>query len=353
MRLPRLRLVGRAVETGAVLLPGLWCGWMTYLAAPRLLSPDLATWTHPALAVVAGGAVALMVLGGTWCARGAGAHAAWQGIPLAPPSAPSVPAGADEAAEMLVAEPVEMLVAEPTEADFRRLGEVLAAELRPDDCRGMEGRGVIALADLVGRRVPGLDEETVTAFVGDYVMVRAGLAPTSGRDWLGALALAERVTGPDDPRWPAAVRRMAEVLISEIRPEDGNLAGRGVSQVAAATAARVPELGKATVQDFVRDFMEVRAGYEPKSGRYWGDALAGLTRKTRGDLVVALVASRRGRGMPRQDLVEQFSRLGIEGRLGFEGLVSLADDVVRQGRLEYSAGWYTVVAPAQVGGRGV
>lgn len=59
--------------------------------------------------------------------------------------------------------------------------------LQPYELVGQQGRGVIQLADEIGRSVPQLDPETITAYVGDHVLVAAGLEPEQAERWPAGL----------------------------------------------------------------------------------------------------------------------------------------------------------------------
>lgn len=59
--------------------------------------------------------------------------------------------------------------------------------LKPHELVGQQGRGVITLAGGLGRLVPILAPETVTAYVSDHMLVAAGLAPEHAEQWPAGL----------------------------------------------------------------------------------------------------------------------------------------------------------------------
>lgn len=327
MRLFRLHpadWVVTAVQVSAPVLGGSCSGCMTYLAAPRM-APDWPGWGHSVAAALVGLSVAQVVWGGLLCARIAGERAARRANPAleardddrVEPGVGGGPVGglapaAEPVGAAAVAAPVLADEGSPEwRAAVRQLAEAFAGEVRPEDLGRMSGRGVIELVDVLHGRVPELDAATAEEFVGDCAMVRAGLRPVSGRDWRGALSVAAPVRGREHPGWGDAVRRLARALLAELRPEDGNLAGRGNRHLVEVVRSEVPELAEQVVDDFVRDYMAVRAGQEPKHG--WRGPLGGLAAATRVAIGVDLVAASRRAGLTEAGLRERLEWLGLTG----------------------------------------
>lgn len=112
----------------------------------------------------------------------------------------------------------------------------------------------------------------------DRVPAQRGQSPDGEREPEGArpnptLPVAEAIT-PRSPQWRPAVERLATLLRAELRPDDGNLSGRGVSHLVQVLYPQVPVLDEQTVRDFVSDALLVRAGQGGGlSGRPWRDLL--------------------------------------------------------------------------------
>lgn len=399
MRLPRIhpdRRTTRVLQASAVVVISVWVGWMGYLAAPRLI-PGWSSWVYLVLSIALAALAATAMLGAILIARIDSELATQQesterretrprhraeqpsdvaalistadaqevdnlartrvsrefASALSRPAAPGAPAL--EETPVAVAAPTSPAVggALPVTEDdprwlpaVRRLAAALDATWRPEDLT-MSGRGVIELADL-GHQGTELDYDTVLAFVGDYVMVKGGESPTSGRDWRGALAAPTTRTGEEqrpaqvtepaaaprwqrDLEWERAVRRAMSVLAVEIEPSDGWLAGRGKSQLTDAVIVQVPELGRGDVEALVGDYMEVRAGYATRSGRAWGEALATLSVQTWRLLVVDIIASRGRVPISAAAIKHRLDRMPIGGRTDTDALDELLATLVKEG----------------------
>ncbi|MEU7591269.1 hypothetical protein AB0A95_33855 [Micromonospora sp. NPDC049230] len=399
MRLPHIHPDDRAAtafQAVAAVALCTWTGWTTYLAAPRLV-PDRPGWAYLVLSLAFAVVAGLAVLGAVMGARIVGEQTAWRTIAthreaqerhLAEQPADVValvgaatlaPEKADELAKervdrefatvgagnagalgatlenlpdsVAVTAPVSPGPGTPatvTEDDprwlpaVRRLAAALDATWRPVDLT-MSGRGVFELAEL-GRQVPELDEDTVTDFVGDYVMVKAGKQSLSGRDWQGALTTAgSRWAGGEE--WVAAFCRLAESLIGEIRPNDGTLSGRGFRALTDIMVGLHPELPSFAVYAFVRDYINVRSG--GREHENWHKMLAGLPWDARGALVLDMVRASGDAGLSGTELLERVDRLGASETAGLGWVRTTVQALYALGELENVDGRHRIRAPQQ------
>jgi hypothetical protein len=131
----------------------------------------------------------------------------------------------------------------------------------------------------------------------------------------------EVLRGPDDPRWLPAVRRLASMMAEQTRPGDGTPIGAGTSEIARRLAAQVPELGMATVRDFVHDWMESRAPMPlPLTGRDWGGALENAPERRPLDAVIVDQVRRTG--------TDGIDLRSLRGRLRSLGYAPIAETVL-------------------------
>jgi hypothetical protein len=78
-----------------------------------------------------------------------------------------------------------------------------------------------------------------------------------------------------------AVRRLRDMMLAELRPEDlVGQRGRGVIQLAAVLGPRVPELQPETVVDYITDHVLVAAGQAPERSEQWPGVLDGVAALT-------------------------------------------------------------------------
>lgn len=368
MRLPRIHPADRALDAGqalTVLTSGCTTGLLTW-----------AVTTQPELYVSAAFGAAALTLGGQMWARQAGARSARRalnahlesqrrhqaetadvgGVPPAavdtdPAARQLTAAGAGKAGVMgrMIAELPDgaaVTVVEGKRATLspedegwlpavRQVVELLDKVWKPGD-GGVEGRGVFELASLVSMGVGGLDEETLVALVGDYVMVRAGKSPTSNRGWHGAL---DEVTFGDSPIDLGAVRRLAVELLGVIRREDGyGFGGRGIGDLTSMMAAVVPELPIGLVRRFVRDYIHVRDGVRVHAN--WHRMLGGLAEEHRAAWIIDLVTYTGNDGLDLNALAIRIDRMGGSDEDGLAWVKPLAGRLVRERKLSYDGGRY-------------
>ncbi|MFI7608869.1 hypothetical protein ACIBTV_27665 [Micromonospora sp. NPDC049366] len=236
------------VQGAAVVAVAGWSGWWAYQAQTG------AEGVPPLLAAGGAGiAAALAVLTALVFARAAGAQDARQVI---------ADQDAERARERRVGRHRAALAGQPVAA---AVGEWAAVN---SGAGGVPARRVLENAAAHRFALPaGLRGAKASA---------ARMLAEQGGDVVAVAdrpASVEPAVGPEDARWLPAVRRLAAAMAVAWQPGDGSPTGRGVIDLADRMEPLVPELDDETVVDFVGDFVVMRAGHRPTSGRDWHGAL--------------------------------------------------------------------------------
>ena len=154
---------------------------------------------------------------------------------------------------------------------MQRLHAAVKAELRPGDGH-LAGRGVTPIVEALALQVPQLNEALIRSYVTDYMLRRSGQNQRPAMPWEDFLPPAGLPV--DAPQWRPAVERLHDALAATLQPEElRGQTGRGVIQLTDELRDVAPELGEATVQAFIGDYVLAATGQDIESGFPWDDLM--------------------------------------------------------------------------------